>query len=128
MPTLLDAAGAKYPTEIDGQATTPLPGESLLGVFRGQRQDRTLFFEHEGHRAIRKGNHKLVAMRGGPWELYRIDRDRTEMDDLAADQPERVRKMAAEWDVWAEANYVTPRPGYYGDSVPAGPARKPPAR
>ncbi len=77
----------------------------------------------------RKGPDKLVARRGRPWELYSIYEDRTEMNDLAGDQPERVRAMAGEWDVWAEENYVTPRPeDYRVQYIPMGPSREPPER
>jgi arylsulfatase A-like enzyme len=65
VPTLMDAAGAEYPTEFAGRRTIPLPGQSFLSILDGSDQvERTLYFEHEGHRAIRKGSFKLVARRG----------------------------------------------------------------
>lgn len=121
-PTLLDAAYAEYPSSFDGRATIPLPGQSLLPLLTGSAPgDRTLFFEHEGHRAVRQGPYKLVARRGRLWELYNIDEDRTELNDLAAQQPERVAEMAEAWEAWAAENYVAPLPDDYRvDYVPAG--------
>ena len=86
VPTLLDAAGAEYPRTLDGRATIPLPGQSLLPVLKGTKSaERTLFFEHEGHRAVRQGPYKLVARRGRPWELYKHQRrsDRAERSSRA---------------------------------------------
>lgn len=114
VPTLMDAAGAEYPTEFAGRRTIPLPGQSFLPILDGSDQvERTLYFEHEGHRAIRKGSFKLVARRGRAWELYDLDEDRTELHDLSKAQPERVEAMAKSWDEWAAANYVTPMPDDY---------------
>ena len=65
---------------------------------------RPLCWEHEGNRAIREGKWKLVAL--GPaaaWELYDMEADRTEMHDLAKEQPERVLAMASRWESWAGA-------------------------
>ena len=123
VPTLLDAAAAPYTGEM------PLPGRSFLPLLNGSDGEaRTLYFEHEGHRAIREGAFKLVALRGHAWELYNIEQDRSELHDLAAKQPERVEAMAKSWDEWAAANYVTPMPDDYGvDYMPAGgaPSREP---
>ena len=74
---------------------------------------RTLYFEHEGHRAVREGRYKLTALRGQPWKLYDMERDRTEIDDLSAKQPGRVESMSKKWDAWAEENQVTPLPASY---------------
>jgi arylsulfatase len=68
-------------------------------------------WEHEGNRAIRVGDWKLVAK--GPraaWELYDLAKDRTEMNDLASKEPERVKDLAARWDAWARRSNVLPWP------------------
>ena len=67
---------------------------------------RTLFWEHEGNRAVRDGKWKLVALQGGPWKLYDIEADRTEMNDLAPQQPEIVARLVKAWDQWAERCWV----------------------
>jgi arylsulfatase len=68
-----------------------------------------LFWEHEGNRAVRDGDWKLVAEGpGAPWELYDLKADRTELHDLAAQQPARVRELAAAWEAWARRANVIP--------------------
>jgi arylsulfatase A-like enzyme len=58
---------------------------------------------------VRVGNWKLVRNYPGPWELYDLESDRTEMHDLAAQQPDRVREMSALYAAWAERCGVIPR-------------------
>ena len=86
---------------------------------------RALFFEHQGSRAVREGDWKLVATRGQPWELYHVSHDRIESRDLVKRHPLRARNLAAKWDQWAEANQVTPLPGNLGaDYLPSSPSDK----
>jgi arylsulfatase A-like enzyme len=102
MPTCLGAAGASYPRTFGGHEILPLEGRSLLPAVRGANpQPRSLFWEHEGQRAVRDGHWKLVALAGGPWELYDFDSDRTEMHDVAKQHPEVVTRLTREWDAWA---------------------------
>ncbi len=104
MPTCLAAAGAEYPKEHNGHAVTPVEGESLLPVLEGREwsRERPIFWEHEGNRAVRMGQWKLVSEYPGPWELYDIDADRTELDDRAGREPRRVAAMARAYEEWAE--------------------------
>lgn len=114
MPTLVAASGAQYPERFGAREIPPMAGVSLVPLFNGNRlAERTLFFEHEGTRAVREGRYKLTALRGAPWKLYDMVRDRTEIDDLAAEQPQRVATLAQKWDAWAAANNVTPLPESY---------------
>src|SRR5262249_22528145 len=69
---------------------------------------RTLAWEHEGNRAIRAGDWKLVASFKGDWELYDLANDRTEGNDLAARQPGKVKELAAQWQAWADRVGVVP--------------------
>ena len=100
MATCLDAAGAGYPRHFNGRDVLPPAGRSLLADFAGRRNEgpRTLAWATSGSRAIRIGRWKLVAAKGGPWELYDMENDRTELDDLAKQQPERAGAMAAAFD------------------------------
>ena len=109
-PTCLDAASAKYPSEMNGTQTTPLEGESLLAVAENPRwgRDQPLFWEHEGSRAVRLGQWKLVAEIGGDWELYDMSQDRTELHDLAGREQVRKTEMARLYDEWAERCGVEP--------------------
>lgn len=109
MPTALELAGAKYPAEFAGRKLTPVEGKSLVPAFGGKTTaGRVLAWEHEGNRAIRSGNWKLVAVFKGPWELYDLGTDRSETRNLAAEQPQRVKELAAEWQRWADRVGVVP--------------------
>ena len=62
MATCVDLAGAAYPKEFAGKPITPLEGRSLLPAFDGKPIERdAIFWEHEGNRAVRQGDWKLVA-------------------------------------------------------------------
>lgn len=108
--TLLEIGGAEYPRSWNGEPVLPIAGASLSPVLAGgELPVRPIFFEHEGNRAVRRGPWKLVWTNfRKEWELYRIDRDRSELDDLAAEFPDRVAEMAALWDSWAVENFVEP--------------------
>ncbi len=110
MATCVDLAGATYPTAVAGQAIKPREGVSLRPAFDGQplARPQPLFWEHEGNRAVREGDWKLVAKAGRPWELYRIPDDRIEAHDLAASEPDRARDLAAKWDAYAARADVLP--------------------
>jgi arylsulfatase len=112
MATCVDVARARYPEEYQGHRIQPLEGTSLVPCFHAAADataPRPLFWEHEGNRAVRLGDWKLVAKSpGGPWELYNLATDRTELHDLAAEQPARVRELAAQWKTWADRAGVLP--------------------
>jgi arylsulfatase A-like enzyme len=122
MATAVDVGRAQFPTERDGKKIQPMEGRSLVPAFAGKPiQREALFWEHEGNRALRLGDWKLVAKgSGGPWELYDMKRDRTEMNDLAGAQPARVKEMVATWDRWAERTHAVPWPWKpaYGEAAP----------
>jgi len=113
MATCVDLAGADYPRKLDGHEILPMEGRSLVPAFDDRPIEReAIYWEHEGHCAIRMGNWKLDSLdRGQTWELYDLSRDRSELHDLSAEQPERVRQMAAKWKAWAERAQVIPWPG-----------------
>ncbi len=104
LPTCLEAAGIPYPTEYRDRELQPLEGESLMPSLRNPNwsRSRSIFFEHEGNRALRAGEWKLVSAEDGPWELYNITEDRTETNDLAAREPGRREAMANDWHRWAK--------------------------
>ena len=56
-----------------------------------------LWWYHEGNRAIRMGDWKLVADHEKPWELYDLRTDRSESTDLAGARPQKVRELEREW-------------------------------
>lgn len=97
-PTLLDLAGGT-PTLATG--APPFPGRSLVPAFSqdGSVTRDCLFFHHEGNRALRVGDEKLVSARedGDRWELFNLAADRCEQQDLAPSRPGRVEELAARW-------------------------------
>ena len=109
--TCVDLAGASYPTQVGGVAITPLEGVSLVGAFANKPTGReTIFWEHEGNRAVRSGDWKLVGKHNGPWELYDLSKDRVEGTNLAAKMPEKARELASQYDAWAKRAQVEPSP------------------
>jgi arylsulfatase len=113
MATCLDLAGAKYPEKRNGIDVTPLQGTSLKPALAGGTLGRKtpLYWEHEGKRAIRDGKWKLVA--NGPaatWELYDIEADRGEMNNLVLEHRELAETMATQWEDWAKEAKVFPWP------------------
>ena len=113
MATCVDVGQAHYPETFEGTEITPRQGVSLMPALLGQPLGRRqpLFWEHEGNRAVRDGKWKLVA-RGadGPWELYDMESDRTELDDQSQKYPERARAMAQTWERWAVMAKAKPWP------------------
>ena len=126
MPTVAQAAGAKYPAELRGNSIEPMEGVSLLPALSGHSLARPapIFFNHEENRAVRDGKWKLVALAGQPWELYDLDADRTELSDLSAEHPQRVAAMAAQYDAWARRTRVVAG----GDSTDVPPAATKPKK
>jgi arylsulfatase A-like enzyme len=110
MATVLDVTGTEYPAEYNGNKILPLEGESMAPSFASEAPVRgPLFWEHEGNAAVRVGKWKLVRKYPGAWELYDMDLDRTELNDLAAKHPARVSEMKAQYDAWAARCGVIPR-------------------
>jgi arylsulfatase len=135
MPTVLDATGASYPREFKSRAITPYEGRSLLPALRGEPvPDATLYWEHTGNAAVRRGRWKLVrahpevkrywastghlAAQPSPpgivpepsytWELYDLSCDRAEINDVADQHPEIVDELSRQWQAWAERVGVVP--------------------
>ena len=110
MATCLDLSGAKYPEKVGEQAIIPPEGKSLVPAFANQLLERdAIYWEHEGNRALRAGDWKLVAKGpGAKWELYDIAKDRTEGNDLASAYPQRVKELTEKWEAWAKRCQVLP--------------------
>jgi arylsulfatase len=116
MATLTEAASTKYPSDFHGRKVLPLEGKSLMPIFQGrQRQGHeVLFWELMDCRAARKGKWKIVTE--GPervhigipvekdkagWELYDMEADRCELNDLSEKHPQMVQKLNTLWNRWA---------------------------
>jgi len=111
MATCVDVAGAVYPENHNGNPITPLEGKSLVPAFSNTPAERgILFWEHEGNRAVRKNEWKLVSKKNTSWELYNMDEDRSELNNLADQHPDRAGEMVAAWKHWAKRCQVLPQP------------------
>ncbi|MEZ5402072.1 MAG: arylsulfatase [Bryobacteraceae bacterium] len=109
MATCVDVGGGKYPREHGGKTIQPMEGTSLVPAFQGKAiAPRKIFWEHEGNRAVRDGKWKLVSRFPDDWELYDLDADRTELNNLASAEPARVAAMKRDYDAWAARCGVVP--------------------
>jgi arylsulfatase len=110
VPTMLELAGLPVAA---APGAPELPGRSLRPAFQrdGAVQRDFLYFDHEGNRALRVGDWKLVSAKrdGDAWELYDLARDRGEARNLAAAHPDRVREMASRWQAAADEYAATAR-------------------
>jgi arylsulfatase len=99
MATFIELTGATYPKQIGDRHIDPLQGRSLLPIFQGEvrQPHETLYFHFGTDRALRQGSWKLVSAKLGRWELYNMDDDRTELNDLSGQKPEQVAAMEKEW-------------------------------
>jgi arylsulfatase A-like enzyme len=100
-PTILHLAGGTWPKTFEHSTLPPSPGHDLSPTFNADRNiDRDcLWWLHEGNRAIRQGDWKLVAARDEPWQLYNLAKDRAENVDLAATNPAKAKELDDLWQV-----------------------------
>jgi len=108
MATVTAATGAAYPRAYKDHAIQPMEGVSLRAALDGRplNRPRPLFWEHEGNRAVRSGNWKIVSVYPEAWELYDIAADRVERNNVAARHPDIVKRLSDEWDAWAKRTNV----------------------
>lgn len=110
MATVLELTGSSYPAAYKGNAILPLEGQSLVPVIASDTFERKpLYMEHEGNACVRAGKWKLVRNYPSDWELFDMEADRTEMNDLAGVYPERVKEMSEQYEAWAARCKVVPR-------------------
>ena len=105
LPTVLDAAGVPYPETFDGRTIDSAAGKTVLPILKDKPRaghDR-LFWGAINGKAIRQGSWKLVRAHQNPWELYNMDEDRTELNDLAEQYPEKVLQLNREWETWRDS-------------------------
>lgn len=114
LPTLAEVCGAPLPSDWPNRQLRAISGVSLAKVLRGEplgpRPPIHLLFGDD--RGLRDGEWKVVSFRSQPWELYRMDRDRTELDDLAQKDPERLKRMADTWTQMARDILHAPASAY----------------
>ena len=99
VPTVLELVGVQKPKEWKGEPIPEAPGRSLVPAFAKDVTipHESLWWYHEGNRALRVGDWKLVAAKGDPWELYNLRTDRAEQNSLATKMPEKVTELERTW-------------------------------
>lgn len=105
MPTLISVANAKYPKEFKGNEIKPLVGSDMMPIFKGEKHflHEYMFWEHQGNRAVRWENWKAVwDQEGKRWELYDIDSDRIESNDLSGVAPDILSRLSKKWENWSK--------------------------
>lgn len=118
MATCVELSGQKYPSTYHGHKIIPYEGKSLLPLFKqDQAEERVLLFEHLGNAAIRVGKWKLVGkkrfignqVKKDGWELYNLEKDRSEMNDLSQLYPEKVRDLLGLFEKEAKRTFILPK-------------------
>ncbi|MFX0098721.1 MAG: arylsulfatase [Candidatus Hodarchaeota archaeon] len=111
MATIIDITSAEYPKVHDGHEIPALEGKSLMPIILENKPNGKdyMFFEHHGNAAVREGKWKLVTFWPGPWELYDMEADRSELNNLSSEHPERVESMRKAYEDWANRCNVLPR-------------------
>lgn len=123
-PTILELAGGKWPTVFAGKPMPTPPGKSLVPVFTkdGSVTHDYFWWFHDGNRALRVGDWKIVTDHKNPWELYDLSVDRSESNNLAARQPDKVRELDRIWTAHTEEFRAIA-----SQDLPPKPPRKKPA-
>jgi arylsulfatase len=114
MATCLDLAGTELPNEYNGNSITQHSGKSLVPIFSGAKErlhTEPIFWEHEGNKAVRLGKFKLVQewkKDDQSWELYDMEKDRSETNNIIELYPEKANEMIGQYDEWAQEVGVLP--------------------
>ena len=106
MSTVVEISRSSYPDTFKGKEIIPQAGRSLMPIFEGVKPEgqHALYWEHNGRKAMRKENWKIVApQHTTTWELYDINSDRNELDNVAKKYPDIVEQMKTEWGIWADS-------------------------
>jgi arylsulfatase len=101
MATFLDITESSYPETFNDVKLRPLRGKSLLPILKGgtRQPHEEIFFEFAKYKALRSGKWKLAWYKG-PWELYDMEADRTELNNLADKMPEKVAELEKRYEAW----------------------------
>jgi len=104
-PTVLEIAGVEKPKDWNDKPIPAAPGHSLVSAFTKDLPipRDSLWWLHEGNRAVQVGDWKLVAAKGDPWELYDMRTDRAEQTNLAKKMPEKVKELEKAWQQQTDA-------------------------
>lgn len=105
VPTVLDLLDVEKPKVWKGEPIPEAPGKSLVPAFAKDETiaRESLWWLHEGNKAIRAGDWKLVAAQGDAWALYDLQTDRAEQHDLSVKMPEKAKELADLWQKQTDA-------------------------
>jgi arylsulfatase A-like enzyme len=95
-PTLLEAAQIDYPEQLNDIKPQPLHGSSLIPILQGNERPEPEFFISgwtDKFRMFRQKEWKIVKLNDENWELYNLENDPTEINNLAGFMPEKVKEM-----------------------------------
>ena len=125
LPTALDIAGVSYPDQLNGSPIPAATGRSMLAALKGQEDNghSALFWEHEGVRAMRQGDWKLVANqyevdesgwnRKIEWQLFNLKDDPSELNNVIGQHREKADQMVIEYEDWAVQTGVIPPQAFF---------------
>ena len=105
LPTIMEVTGTRMSATVGEREVQTPDGESFASLLQGRHwtRDQPIAWEHEGNCAIRQGNLKLVRRFDQPWELYDMEKDRTELHDLAPRNATLQKDLERRYDTWAHA-------------------------
>lgn len=122
VPTVLELAGIEKPKEWEGELIPEAPGRSLVSAFAKDeiKPRKSLWWLHEGNRALRSGDWKLVAAKGDAWELYDMKTDRAEQINLASKMPDKVKELERIWQDQTDRSIELVRKTLGNQPAPSG--------
>ena len=113
MGTFIDAAETTYPkTYHGGNEIIPLEGASMLPILTNTDTElhEYIFGEHFDNCVVWWKNWKAVKDQNSKvWELFNLEKDRTERVDLSRENPKILKQLVDEWNKWANTHYVYPK-------------------
>jgi len=103
MAICLELAGTTHPTIYKGNTIKPMDSKSLASILQGQIREQTspMYWEHEGGRAIRLGDWKLVSLKNAAWQLFNMETDLSETKNVAIENQDKVTELKNLWNAWA---------------------------
>jgi len=121
VPTILDVVGLKMPTVYRGVKQYPVNGVSMRYTFvsgKARTKKKRQYYAMLGTRGLWQGGWKAVALHApisgaghfdkDKWELYHVDKDRSESKDVSAQYPAKLKGLIRAWFEEAKKNFVLP--------------------